>query len=130
MNAAVQTADGVYTVDLDEEEVIGFEEGTSLQPAAALELVLPSVVAAAAAGSTIAAVTGRRPPLLMSYDAGRTWRESGGGLPAGRAVAVAEDDPDVIVFAARNRLYLSRDGGRFWHALLPELPEILRVELR
>jgi photosystem II stability/assembly factor-like uncharacterized protein len=130
VNAAVQTADGVYTVDLDEEEVIGFEEGTSLQPAAALELVLPSVVAAAAAGSTIAAVTGRRPPLLMSYDAGRTWRESGGGLPAGRAVAVAEDDPDVIVFAARNRLYLSRDGGRFWHALLPELPEILRVELR
>ena len=39
-------------------------------------------------------------------------------------VAVREDDPDTILYAARNRLYLSRDGGRFWHALAPELPAI------
>ena len=36
--------------------------------------------------------------------------------PPGFAVAVLEDDPDVILFAGRNRLYVSRDGGRFWEA--------------
>jgi hypothetical protein len=57
------------------------------------------------------------------------WRESGRGLPPGVAVAVADDDPDVAVYAARNRLYLTRDGGVFWTALALELPEItgLRV---
>ena len=28
---------------------------------------------------------------MVSNDAGRTWRESGGGLPAGRAVAIGEE---------------------------------------
>jgi hypothetical protein len=54
-----------------------------------------------------------------------TWRESGRGLPAGIAVAIAEDDPDVAVYAARNRLFLTRDGGVFWTALALELPEIV-----
>jgi hypothetical protein len=72
-------------------------------------------------------VVDRRPPLAVSYDAGRTWREAGGGLPKGRAVAVADDDPDCILYAARNRLYLSTDGGRFWRSLAPELPEIAAV---
>ncbi len=58
-----------------------------------------------------------------------TWRESGRGLPPGRAVAIAADDPDTIVYAARNRLYVSRDGGVFWHALDAELPEIEAVDL-
>jgi hypothetical protein len=44
-------------------------------------------------------------------------------------VALAEDDPDLVVYAARNRLYVSRDGGRFWQALTPELPEIVAVAL-
>ena len=64
---------------------------------------------------------------MVSNDAGRTWRESGGGLPPGRAVAVADDDPDLMLYAARNRLYLSEDGGRFWRALVVELPEIRAV---
>src|SRR3712207_7216241 len=51
---------------------------------------------------------------LVSHDAGTTWHESGRGLPPGRAVAVSRDDPDVVVFASRNRLFLSRNGGRFW----------------
>jgi hypothetical protein len=34
-----------------------------------------------------------------------------------------------VVYAARNRLYLSEDGGRFWRALAPELPEIEAVSL-
>ncbi len=37
---------------------------------------------------------------------------------------------DAIVFAARNRLYVSRNGGRFWNALEAELPEIDALELR
>ena len=69
------------------------------------------------------AVVDRRPPLVVSNDAGRTWREAGGGLPAGRAIAIGES-PDVMLYAARNRLYLSRDGGVFWRALTVELPEI------
>ena len=61
---------------------------------------------------------------LVSHDAGSTWRESGRGLPPGRAVAIADDDPDLLVYAARNRLYVSRNGGVFWSALAVELPEI------
>ncbi len=50
--------------------------------------------------------------------------------PAGRAVAIGEDDPDLVLYAARNRLYLSTDGGLFWRALVIELPEIEALELR
>jgi hypothetical protein len=128
VRASVQTADGVYVVDLEEEDVIGFEPDRTLA-IATVSVELPRVLAAAAAGSTIVAVVDRRPPLMVSHDAGRTWRESGGGLPRGRAVAIAEDNPDLVLYGARNRLYLSTDGGRFWRALAPELPEIDAVEL-
>jgi hypothetical protein len=37
---------------------------------------------------------------------------------------VAAEDPDLILYAARDRLYVSRDGGRFWQALQLELEEI------
>jgi hypothetical protein len=127
MNALVSTAYGVYAVDLETEEVVDHEG--PLPPAARPAVQLPLLVAAAGSGSTVVAVLDRRPPLAVSYDAGATWREAGGGLPAGRAVAVAPDDPDVVLYAARNRLYLSRDGGRFWRALTPELPEIDAVAL-
>jgi hypothetical protein len=117
----------VFEVDLDEEEVIGLVEArVEPEPVA---VSLPLVVAAAAVGSTVIAVVSRRPPLAVSNDAGQTWRESGGGLPTGRAIAIAEDDPDHVLYAARNRLYLSADGGRFWHALTLELPEIEAVAL-
>ncbi len=66
---------------------------------------------------------------MVSHDAGRTWRDAGRGLPAGRAVAISADDPDVVLYAARNRLYLSRDGGRFWSSLALELPEIQGLSL-
>ena len=45
----------------------------------------------------------------------------------GFAVAVYEDNPDVMLFAARNRLYLSENGGMFWRALVPELPDVQAV---
>jgi photosystem II stability/assembly factor-like uncharacterized protein len=128
MRALVRTVDGVFEVDLDEEEVLGLVE-TRVEPEP-VSVSLPLVVAAASSGSTVIAVADRRPPLAVSNDAGRTWRESGGGLPPGRAVAIAEDDPDYVLYAARNRLYVSTDGGRFWRALTPELPEIQALELR
>ena len=127
MRALVRTVDGVYEVDLEDEVVLGPSDAEV--ELTRLELSLPRVVAAAASGSTVIAVVDRRPPLVVSADAGVTWREAGGGLPAGRAIAIAEDNPDVVVYAARNRLYLSKDGGRFWRSLAPELPEIEAVAL-
>ena len=44
----------------------------------------------------------------------------------GRAVAIGES-PDDMILAARNRLYVSRDGGRFWRSLAPELPDVEAV---
>jgi hypothetical protein len=128
MRALVGTVDGVFEVDLEEEIVLGSSDVHVERPT--LEVELPRVVAAAASGSTVIAVVDRRPPLAISNDAGRTWRESGGGLPAGRAVAIDEDNPDYVLYAARNRLYLSENGGVFWRSLAPELPEIEAVELR
>jgi len=110
--ALVATAAGDFAVDLETEEVEAW----------------PGDVAAAASGSTIVAVVHTKPPLVVSHDAGTTWRASGRGLPPGVAVAVG-DDPDVVVYAARNRLYLSRDGGLFWHALAVELPEIRAISI-
>jgi hypothetical protein len=126
VTAAVRTAAGTYLVDLVEEEIIGETEPFEQ---VRVEVQLPRVVAAAASGSTVVVVVDRRPPLAISNDAGRTWREAGGGLPPGFAVAIDDDNPDVMVFAARNRLYLSENGGVFWRALVPELPDIEAVRL-
>jgi hypothetical protein len=127
VRAAVGTVDGVFLVDLEDETIMPLGADEELPPRAPVEVSLPLLVEAAASGSTVVAVVDRRPPLVVSHDAGRTWHEAGGGLPRGRAVAIADDDPDLVLYAARNRLYLSRDGGRFWSALTVELPEIQRV---
>jgi len=124
VTASVQTAEGTFAVDLEEEEVIGDTEPFE---ATQVRVSLPRVVAAAQAGATVVAVVDRRPPLAISNDAGSTWREAGGGLPAGFAIAIDEENPDRMLFAARNRLYLSENGGVFWRALVPELPDILAV---
>ncbi|HMI29085.1 MAG TPA: sialidase family protein [Gaiellaceae bacterium] len=124
MNALARTFAGTFAIDLEDEEVIG--EVDEFEPPH-VSVELPRVVAAAASGATIVAVVDRRPPLAISNDAGRTWREAGGGLPPGFAIAVHEDNPDLMLFAARNRLYLSENGGIFWRALVPELPDIQAV---
>ena len=124
MNAVARTLAGTFVIDLEDEEVIG--EVDAFEPAK-VSVELPRVVAAAASGATIVAVVDRRPPLAISNDAGRTWREAGGGLPPGFAIAVHDDNPDLMLFAARNRLYLSENGGTFWRALVPELPDIEAV---
>lgn len=128
MIAVVSTVAGVFSVDLETEEVEPID--SELEPPELLSLNLPRLVAAAAAGATVFAVIDTKPPLVVSHDAGTTWRESGRGLPAGRAVAIAADEPDTAVFAARNRLYVTRDGGVFWTAVAVELPEIEAVQLR
>jgi len=124
VTAAVRTTAGTYLVDLVEQDVLG--ETEPFEPAR-VDVTLPRVVGAAASGSTVVAVVDRRPPLAISNDAGRTWREAGGGLPPGFAIAIDDDNPDVMLFAARNRLYLSENGGIFWRALVPEFPDIEAV---
>jgi len=125
MTLVALTAAGAFAVDLDEETVEPCDDAPSPPEQPALNL--PRVVDAAAAGSTVVALVHAKPPLLVSHDAGVTWRDSGRGLPPGRAVAIDADDPDLVAYAARNRLYVSRDGGVFWHALAVELPEIERL---
>jgi hypothetical protein len=125
MIAAVGTLAGVFLVDVEAEALLG--DGTEVPAAERPEVALPRVVAAAASGSTVVAIVERRPPLMLSNDGGVTWREAGGGLPPGFAVAVAEDEPDRMLYAARNRLYISTNGGVFWSSLPFELPDIESV---
>jgi len=124
MIAAVRTIEGVVLIDLEDELVI---EGQELPTVDSPTVELPRVVATARSGATIAAVVDRRPPLAISRDNGSTWTEAGGGLPTGFAVAIAEDDPDRMLYAGRNRLYVSVNGGIFWRALTLELPDVLAV---
>ena len=84
------TDGGTFAVDLDEGEVVAADP---FDPAPAPRLNLPRVLAAAEAGSTVVAVVDARPPMLVSHDAGMTWRESGRGLPPGKAVAIADGRP-------------------------------------
>jgi hypothetical protein len=109
VNAVARTLAGTFVIDLEDEEVIG--EVDAFEPAK-VNVELPRVVAAAASGATIVAVVDRRPPLAISNDAGRTWREAGGGLPPGFAIAVHEDNPDLMLFSA----------PRGKHPCLPLLP--------
>jgi hypothetical protein len=125
MIAWVATLDGVFEIDVEEEVVTG---GIDVDVQRELpELGLPRLLAAAAAGVTVVALVDRRPPLLVSHDSGETWNEAGAGLPPGFDVAVDPADPDRVLYAARNRLYLSTDGCRFWRSLEPELPDIAAV---
>jgi photosystem II stability/assembly factor-like uncharacterized protein len=128
-SASVLTVEGVYLVDLEDATVLGPSADAVFDPppAQAPRPFLPRLVAASSVGSTVAAVVDARPPLLVSHDAGQTWKDSGRGLPPGHAVAVSADDPDRLLYAARNRLYLSTDGGRFWRSLEIELPDIENV---
>lgn len=128
-----ECADGVYRIVLAEEgEELASFAASEVLPARPrpLELVppfaVPSLVDVDASGSTVALLLRRRPPLLISHDLGRTWSARGAGLPQGRSLALGAT-PDDIVYAARNRLFLSGDGGVFWRALLVELPEIRGV---
>ena len=129
--ALARCDDALYLVDVgavaEEDELVGRDPRGAVDRIRPRDLV-PAFAAAQtvdvdALGSTILLVVERRPPLLVSHDAGRTWSERGAGLPPGRAVALGES-PDDVLYGARNRLFVSRDGGVFWRALGVELPEV------
>ncbi|HEX2303261.1 MAG TPA: hypothetical protein VHH57_06525 [Gaiella sp.] len=122
-----ETAFGIATVDVDTGELVGLEDGAPLPRPSAEGVSLPRTVAADAYGSRVVAVVDRKPPLLVSDDAGSTWRDAGGGLPPGKAVAISREHPDFVIYASTSRLFVSTDGGRFWQALAPELEEIRAV---
>jgi hypothetical protein len=127
MRAWCRTELGDVEVDLEAEEATLLDEPLLIAAPPAPATSLPRVVAAAAVGSTVVAVVAAKPPLMVSHDAGATWRGSGHGLPAGRAVAIAADRPDAVLYATASRLYLSLDGARFWRSLAPELPDIEEI---
>jgi hypothetical protein len=131
MKVEVGCDDGLYLIeigaDAEEDALVDREEGGAVARSRPLELTPAWAAGQAldvdAAGATIVLLLDRRPPLMVSHDAGSTWSERGSGLPPGRAVAVGES-PDDMLYAARNRIFVSRDGGVFWRALAVELPEI------
>jgi hypothetical protein len=126
VTAAVETADGVVVFDLDEDEIVEHDAALTVTRSD-VSLALPLLVAADQSGATIVAVVARRPPLVISRDAGATWHEAGAGLPPGHAIAIAPTHPDLMLYASRSRLHVSRDGGRFWEALTTEFDEITAV---
>jgi hypothetical protein len=134
MIAEIGCDDGLYTVeigtDAEEDELVEHEENAAVVRTRPLDLTPAWAAGQAldvdAAGSTIILLLDRRPPLMISHDSGSTWSERGSGLPAGRAVALGQS-PDDVLYAARNRVYVSRDGGVFWRAVSVELPEIRDV---
>ena len=130
-----ECSDGLYLVELgatgDDDQLAGRQPGGTVPDRPRpLELVpewASSLLADVdAVWSTVMLVLDRRPPLLASYDLGQTWSERGSGLPRGRAISLAEN-PDHVLYGARNRLYVSSDGGRFWRSVAVELPEVRDV---
>ena len=126
-------ASGVHAIELAE----GGGERVDRRPAARMPArerdrslapswARSSLVDLDASGSTIVLLLERRPPVLVSYDGGGSWRERGGGVPGGVAIALA-DNPDHAVLATATRLYVSLDGGQFWRSLETELEGITDV---
>jgi hypothetical protein len=134
MKAEIGCDDGVYTIeigaDAHEDELLERDHEAAIERTRPLDLTPPWASGQAldidAVGSTIVLLLERRPPLMISRDTGSTWSERGSGLPPGKAVALGES-PDDLLYAARNRVYVSRDGGVFWRAVAVELPEIRDV---
>jgi hypothetical protein len=127
VRAIVSTGGAYWAIDLETEE-LELADAPLTRPDVVVP-ELPRVVDADASGSTVIALVDAKPPLLVSHDAGTTWNESGRGLPPGVAVSISPDDPDLAVYASHDRVYVTHDGGRFWHALSLELEGIEDVQL-
>jgi photosystem II stability/assembly factor-like uncharacterized protein len=64
--------------------------------------------------------------VFISGDGGVTWRESGLGEHAVRAMAQADSDPDTIVAGALDGIFVSHDGARSWQRVTPAGDDELR----
>ena len=124
---------GVHAVELlaDGSEELDARPGATMPSRARDRSLAPSwarsmLVDLDVSGSTVVLLLQRRPPVLASYDGGASWRERAGGVPAGVAIALG-DNPDHVVVATESRLYVSLDGGQFWHSLETELAGITDV---
>jgi len=128
--AVAECDDGLYLVEVETGELVAHERGAAVERPRPADLapawVSATLVDVDARDAVIVLAVDARPPLLVSHDAGATWSERGAGLPVGRAVAIGPT-PDDLLYAARNRLYVSVNGGVFWRALEIELPEIRDV---
>jgi photosystem II stability/assembly factor-like uncharacterized protein len=62
----------------------------------------------------------------ISSDSGATWRESGLGSQAVRALAQAPSDPNVLVAGALDGVFISRDAGLNWTRVTPAGDDELR----
>jgi hypothetical protein len=114
-----ESADEDAVLDRDDTGVVERDRPLELAPSWTHGRVLD----VDASGTAIVVLVDRRPPLLVSHDGGVTWSERGAGLPRGRAVALGEN-PDLVLYATESRLYVSRDGGRFWRAVAIELNDL------
>ena len=123
VHAVELLADGCEQIDVRPGATMpSRERDRSLAPSWARSMLIDIDVS----GSTIVLLLERRPPVLASYDGGGSWRERAGGVPIGVSIALG-DNPDRIVVATDTRLYVSLDGGQFWHSLETELAEITDV---
>ncbi len=126
--------DALYLVEIgataEDDQLAARQPGGAVERERPLDLTptwaVNRVLDVDAVGSTIVLLLDRKPPLAVSHDSGVNWTERGAGLPAGRAVALG-DNPDHVLYGARNRLYVSGNGGVFWRALGVELPEVRDV---
>ena len=127
MTALAATAHGLVELDVDEELVLELDvDGHSSRVHCLQSRCRCSSMQTRSARVSSPSSTGGRRSRSRTTRVRRGARQAA-ACPPGRAVAIHPDDPDLVLFAARNRLYLSRDGGRFWAALAPELPEIAAV---
>jgi photosystem II stability/assembly factor-like uncharacterized protein len=64
--------------------------------------------------------SGESGAIYVSQDGGRSWRDSGLGGHALRALAQAPSDPNVIAAGGLDGVFLSRDHGGSWKRITPE----------
>ena len=78
-------------------------------------------------GSRIVAAVDRRPPLMISDDVGLTWREAGGGLPVGTAIAIDRTIPTGCCSPRKRASTSRRTAGASGAASSSELIGITAV---
>ena len=104
MIAVAQCEDALYLVEVgetaEEDLLLAREPGGTVDRPRPVEVapewVSSLLVDVDAAGSTVVVLVDRKPPLLVSHDAGGAWTELGGGLPPGKAVAVGANPDDLL----------------------------------